>query len=425
MIEAMTKFNIPAPSPPVPTPAKEAPTLSNGLRLAHAMEGLGRSGLRDVMELLARPGILSLAVGLPASELFPHELIAQGIGRRLANDPKNLQYTLPLRDLKARIAELMVLRGVSCRPEQIFLTSGCQQAMDLHAHLLLDPKGQVMMESSIYDGIRMVALRFDPQILTVPSDPETGIDVDAVASWLERGARPAFLYVITEGHNPLGVSISLEKRLRLVELARQYRMPILEDDTYGFLRYDGGPSLPSLHALDPEWVCYMGSFSKTIAPALRTGWTIAPEPLLQRLSVLKHASDIDAPSIGHHAVHAFLESGHFPRHLETLRTEYGRRRDAMLAALEQHMPAGVRWNRPTGGFFVWMELPRHLDAADLLRVAVETEQVAFVPGSALCAVGGSHARNCLRLCFTSCSAETIEEGVRRLGRVIKGVMAPI
>lgn len=423
MIDAMTKLNTLEPTLSyrnAPTP--QGPTVGNGLRLAHAMEGLGRSGLRDVMELLARPGILSLAVGFPATELFPHTAIAEGIARRVAADPANLQYTLPLRDLKLHIAGLMEMRNSICRPEQIFLTSGAQQAMDLLAHLLLDPKGQVMMESIIYDGIRMVAMRFDPQILTVPTDPQTGIDVDAVESWLERGARPAFLYVIPEGHNPLGVSLSLEKRVRLVGLARAYRVPILEDDTYGFLRYDDGPEIPSMHSLDPDWVCYLGSFSKTMAPGLRTGWTVVPEALVSRLSVLKHAADIDAPSIGHHTALAFLESGEFPGHLERLRQEYGKRRDAMLAALQAHMPRGVRWNHPTGGFFVWVELPRHVDAGELLRLAVETEQVAFIPGSALCAVGGSHGRNCMRLCFTSCSTERIEEGVRRLGRVVAGVL---
>jgi 2-aminoadipate transaminase len=288
--------------------------------------------------------------------------------------------------------------------------------MDLLTHLLLDSGGQVALEETTYDGIRLAVGRFEPQILTVPSNGATGIDVDAFAALLAGGARPAFLYLMPESHNPLGVSLSPEARRRLAALARNHRVPLLEDDTYGLL--GDGPALPALRALDEEWIFYIGSFAKILAPALRAGWAVVPEALIPRLSMLKHASDVDTASVAHRTIEAFLAAGKLPGHLERLRHEYRRRRHAMLAALEAEMPPGVRWNRPSGGLYVWVELPRPLDATALLRTAVETEQVAFAPGEAFAATAASDIRHCLRLSFGNCPPERIEEGIRRLGRVI-------
>lgn len=387
-------------------------------QLSRAALRLGGSRLRDLMNVASRPGILSFAVGLPATDLFPQEALAQSVAGVVLGSPAALQYSLPVRELKELIVEIMAWRGVQCLPEQVFLTSGCQQALDLLADLLLDPGGQVMFEEAIYDGIRLAVRRFEPQILTVPTDAVHGIDVEAVAADLATGARPAFLYLIPEGHNPLGVSMAQESRQRLVELARAYRVPLIEDDAYGLL---GCPSAapPALRALDENWVYYVGSFSKILAPALRVGWAVVPELLIPHLSILKHAADLDTASIGHRVVAAYLRSGRLPDHLETLRNEYRCRLSVMLAALEAHMPAGVRWNRPNGGFYLWVELPPFLDAMDLLRIAVEAEQVAFTPGEAFAAGDGTHLRHCLRLSFGNCSVEQIEEGIRRLARSLE------
>lgn len=389
-------------------------------RLSRAVLGMGGSGLREVMEIASRPGVLSFAVGLPATDLFPREALAEVTAHALRTEPAALQYTLPLQELKEEIVGIMALRGVRCRPEQVFLTSGAQQAMDLLAHLLLDPGGQVVLEEAIYDGIRIAVRRFEPRILTVPTSGDEGIDVDAVAALLAGGAHPAFLYLIPESHNPLGVSIPLESRRRLAQLARDHRMPLLEDDTYGLLG-DAERTLPALRAFEEDWIFYIGSFAKILAPALRVGWTVVPESLIPRLSILKHAADVDTASIGHRAVAGFLAAGHLPGHLATLRREYRLRRDAMLAALDthmSHMPPATRWNRPDAGFYLWVELPRSWDATALLRVAAETEQVAFAPGEAFAATDASSIRHCLRLSFGNCSPERIEEGVRRLGRAL-------
>lgn len=400
-----------------PRLAGEAP------RLARSVEKIQLSGLREIMELTSRPGVLSLAVGLPATDLFPLAALSEAAAHLLATDPASLQYAPSLRPLKDRVVELMAMRGVSIRPEQVFLTTGSQQAMDLLCRLLLDPGDQVILEETVYDGIQLAVRRQDVEILTVSTDPETGMDVEQVESLLARGARPSLLYAITEGHNPLGVSLSVEKRHRLVELARTHGVPILEDDAYGFLYYGAEPE-PPLRSLDDKWVFYLGSFSKILAPALRAGWAVIPEELAPRMSMLKHGADLDTPSFSFRTIAAFLEAGGMPAHLEILRTEYRRRRDAMLTALAEHFPPEVRWNRPSSGMFVWAELPREMDATVLLRAAVETEQVAFSPGDVFASRSGGHARHCLRLCFANNPPERIEEGVRRLGRVLKALLPP-
>jgi 2-aminoadipate transaminase len=386
------------------------------MELARGAIAMGSSGLRQVMDLASRPGVLSFAIGLPATDLFPREALAEAASRVLLTEPAALQYALPLHGLKEEIVEIMTWRGVRCRPEQVFLTSGAQQAMDLLTHLLLDPGGEVALEETTYDGIRIAVRRFEPRILAVPSNGASGLDVDAFAALLAGGARPAFLYLMPESHNPLGVSLSLEARRRLADLARCYRVPLLEDDTYGLL--GDGPAPPALRALDEDWIFYIGSFTKILAPALRAGWAVVPEALIPRLSMLKHASDVDTASVSHRTVEAFLAAGHLPGHLERLRHEYRRRRETMLASLAAEMPPGIRWSRPTGGLYVWVELPRQLDATAVLRTAVETEQVAFAPGEAFGATEASDIRHCLRLSFGNCPPERIEEGIRRLGRVI-------
>jgi 2-aminoadipate transaminase len=244
------------------------------------------------------------------------------------------------------------------------------------------------------------------------------MDVDAVEAQLVRGARPAFIYAITDGHNPLGASLSQAARQRLVDLARNFRVPIIEDDVFGFLNYDG-PGSPPMRALDKDWVFYIGSFSKILAPSLRIGWIIAPDAFKPALSFLKHISDLDLTSLSHHTLSAYLDAGEMPNHLATLRKEYGVRRDTMLRALEAHFPAEARWKKPSSGMFVWVELPPAIDTAELLRTAVETERVAFMPDTMFSAPGMRCGRNGMRLNFSHCPPEWIEEGVMRLARVLK------
>lgn len=381
-----------------------------------------RSALQEMMPLTTQPDIISFALGLPAAELFPRDDYADAVARVLAADDRALQYGPPCQPLKKHVQELMRKRGVTCRMSQIFLTTGAQQGLSLLARVLLNPGGQVLFEEMSYPGFQQVILPFKPQILTVPTDLDTGMDVNAVSSLLESGARPAFIYTVTDGHNPLGVGMSVSKRRRLVELARHYQVPIIEDDAYGLIYYGEEPVAP-MRAWDERWVCYVGSFSKMLAPALRVGWLVVPEELMLSLSVVKESSDINTATLDQRAIAAYLDSGHHDKHLRRVRREYRTRRDAMLDALDRHLPKGALWKTPSSGFFVWVELPENVNASKLLKLAVVDEKVAFIPGNAFGVNGSVLGSNCIRLNFSHHGIDLIEEGVARLGRAVKKSLA--
>lgn len=396
---------------------EESPTREQRpYHLAQWAQQVERSVLRQMIAVVSQPGILSFAGGLPAPELFPREQYAEALARVLHDDARALQYGPPYEPLKEQIVALMAQRGVACTPQQVFITSGAQQALDVLTRLLLDPGGDVLLEEVVYTGIQQALAPRRPRILPVPTDLQNGLDVDAVARWLETGAQAAFLYAIPEAHNPLGVSLSAERRERVVGLAERYGLPIVEDDPYGFL--GDGDTPPALRALSDEWVFYVGSFSKILAPALRLGWIVAPEALASRLTVAKEACDLESSALTQRAVAAFLQAGHLPDHLARLRAAYGRRRRAMLQALAQQFPAEARWTEPTGGMFIWVELPPHVDTVALLETAIEQEKVAFIPGHAF-AIPGCQANHCLRLNFSNATVEEIEDGIARLARVVE------
>jgi 2-aminoadipate transaminase len=389
------------------------------IALATWTKAIKRSALQEMLTAASRPGLISFALGLPAPELFPGEELAQAAASVLASDPKALQYQPHFQPLKAQVVELMKRRNVFCREEQVFLTAGAQQGMNLLVHLLLEPGGKVLMEDLIYTGFQQLIEPFQPEILTVSTSAETGINVDQVEALLKEGTQPNLIYVITDGHNPLGVSLPRAQRERLVNLACSFGVPIIEDDAYGLLHYDGAPT-PPLRALDDQWVLYVGSFSKILAPALRVGWVVVPERLIRPLSVIKEATDIDTATFAQRIVSAFLAADHLPSHLAKVRLEYGIRRDAMHSALLEHFPAQARWRRPENGVFFWVETPGLADAGELLRVAIEKERVAFIPGQAFCVRphGPGPGPQSLRLNFSQCAPAIIEEGISRLGHAL-------
>jgi 2-aminoadipate transaminase len=397
----------------------------SAIELAAWTATMKRSVLREMLAVVSKPGILSFAGGLPAPELFPTKEYAEAVDYVLASDPRPLQYGPPFGPLKRHIIDLMVQRGVDCAEEQIFITTGAQQALVVMANLLMNPGGPVLIEEIVYSGIQQAIAPYRPEILTVPTDLRFGIDVDAVEAHLSGGSQPAFIYAISEAHNPLGVSISPDRQERLVELARQYRVPILEDDPYGFLRYEATPGRP-MRALDNEWVVYVGSFSKILAPALRLGWMVVPEELITKLTVVKEAYDLETSAFIQRTVSAYLDAGHLPAHLGRLRYEYKQRRDAMLAALENYFPENARWTRPTGGMFIWVEFPNNVDTTEMLWQAVDEVRCAYIPGSAFCADSGATrslvsglADNCLRLNFSNSTPERIEAGIAQLGNLLR------
>jgi 2-aminoadipate transaminase len=386
-------------------------------RMARWADNMQRSVLRQMIAVVSQPGILSFAGGLPDPALFPAREYAAAVAQVLHADPKALQYGPPSAELKHQIVNLMAQRGVRCDADNVFISTGAQQILDVLTRLFVNPGDVVILEENIYTGMQQALSPFQPRIVTVPTDLRTGIDVNRIEHLLHNGVKPAFIYVIPEAHNPLGVSMSMAKRQRLVELARQYHFPIVEDDPYGFLSYDDDP-LPPLRALEPDWVFYVGSFSKILAPALRLGWTIVPKWLIPKLTVVKEACDLESSALTQRAVAAYLKAGHLPAHLEKLRSTYRKRRDALLDALTEHFPANARWTMPKAGMFVWVELETGIDSAELLQIAIETEQVAFIPGFAF-AVEPGKSRNCLRLNFTNCTVEALQDGIGRLGPILK------
>lgn len=388
--------------------------------LAAWARGLEQSALQEMLVATARPGIISFALGMPAVELFPTKALAAAVERVLSVDRVALQYSPPLQSLKKHVQEMMKWRGVNCREEQIFLTAGAQQGMSLLSRLLLETGGSVITEELIYAGFKQVLQPFQPHVLTVSTDAKTGMDVDGVEQYLRSGERPSFIYSITDGHNPLSVRLDSSKRARLVDLAEQYHVPIIEDDAYGFLCYDD--PLPPLRALSERWVFYVGSFSKILAPALRVGWLVVPEELILPLSVIKESSDIDAAPLSQRIVNAYLDTGQLPGQIDMLRTQYGVRRDTMMRALAENFPDTARWTKPDCGFFVWVELPPAVDIDELFRRALEVEHVAFIPGHAFSVNNKRSSTPSIRLNFSHPTTARIEEGIPRLARVLKSVL---
>jgi 2-aminoadipate transaminase len=394
-----------------------APPAPASVPLAAWTRTVKPSTISEMLKVMSRPGLISFALGLPSPEMFPVDEYAAA-ARRALEDRSSLQYRPPYAALKRQIVELMAGRGVRCREEQIFLTTAAQQGLSLLARIFMDPGAQVICDRLVYTGFQQVLEPFQPEILAVDTDLETGMDVDQVEALLEDGARPAFIYVITDGHNPLAVSVSPEKRLRLVELARRFGVPLVEDDAYGLLHF-GRPVLP-MRALDDRWVFYVGSFSKVMAPGFRLGWVVAPEELVPLLGCAKDASDIDTSNFSQRLVHAYMDSGHFATHLPVVRDAYRLRRDTMLRALEQNFGGtGARWVTPTNGALIWLELPPHVDTTALLKVSVEEEGVAYVPGNAFAVDGSEAGRSGMRLNFSHPSPREIEEGIARMARAVR------
>ncbi|HET7464378.1 MAG TPA: PLP-dependent aminotransferase family protein [Longimicrobium sp.] len=405
-----------APAPSQSTAAPPRTVRLGDLPLVPWARDVRPSTIAAMMGLMARPGVTSFALGLPAPELFPVDDYLAAAERVLRGDTGALQYRAPYVPLRARIAELMKARGVDCSPDEVFLTTGAQQALALLARIFLQPGGSIVCEGLVYMGFQQVVESYSPRVLAVESDLGTGMDVERVEAYLAAGHRPAFIYCITDGHNPLGVSLSLEKRMRLVELARAHRVPIIEDDAYGLLHY--GDALPPLRALEDRWVFYVGSFSKVMAPGFRAGWMVIPRELQPVLGCAKDGADIDTSTFAQRLVAEYLAGGGFGAHLERVREAYQTRRDTMLAGIARHFPAGTRTSLPRHGALVWAELPEGCDTDALLPLAVEEGDVAYVPGSAF-SFDGRQGRRGMRLNFSFPAAGEIEQGIARLGRVLR------
>ena len=377
-----------------------------------------RSMMRELMPLTTRPDIISFAGGLPAPDLFPVEDYQLCLDHVLTTEGhRALQYSPIYPPLKEALAHLMRLRGVDADPDDLFITNGAQQGLSVVGQLLLNPNSPVIVEQIAFTGIGQMIAERGAMPLTVGTDLDCGIDVDHVEYLLKLTGQVRAIIEVPDFHNPLGVSIAAEHRPRLVELSHRFRTPIIEDDPYGLLRYEGA-NIPPLKAHDADGgIIYLGSFSKILAPGLRLGWVVAPKAVLGKLTVIKEAQDLETSQLTQRAVTEFIQRGLLDTHLEKLKIAYAVRLQTMLEALESEFPRAAQWSKPKGGIFIWVTLPDQVNTWDLLPRAVEQEKVAFVPGVAFGIQGGGQSS--LRLNFSNAVPDMIEEGIKRLGKIMQ------
>lgn len=382
-------------------------------QMARRTARMNFSSIREILKVTERPGIISLAGGLPAADAFPVEAIREASAKVLRDTPKEaLQYASSegLPGLREWVAADLRDAGMRVDPAQVLITSGSQQGLDLLGKVLIDAGSPVAVESPTYLGALQAFGVFEPEWVTVPCDGEGPLP-DGLA--VARGAR--FLYALPNFQNPSGRSIGAARRRALAAEAQRLGLPLVEDNPYGDLWYDAPPPAP-LAAHWPEGVAYLGSFSKVLVPGLRLGYVVAPDELAAKLLQAKQAADLHTPGFNQRIVLEVLKTGLLTDHVPAIRARYRSQRDAMALALRTHMPPGCQWELPQGGMFFWVQLPSGCDAAALLPKAV-ARGMAFVPGAAFFAAEAAAA--CLRLSFVTATPEQIDRGVRMLADTLK------
>jgi 2-aminoadipate transaminase len=397
--------------------------------------GMKSSAMREMMALTERPDVISLAGGLPDTSTFAPELYAKLMAKVAAESTaRALQYG-PTEGMAATVScitEVMAAEGTLVDPSEVIVTTGGQQVIDLVCKALIDPGDVIVAEAPTYPGAVPTFSAYQAEVEQIGIDAE-GMPIDALESTLDRlqteGRRPKFIYTIPNFQNPGGVTMSLARRRRLVEVARERELLVLEDNPYGLLRYEG-ESLPTLYSLDAEavgrggnsdLVIYLGTFSKILSPGLRLGWAVAPRPVLEKLNLGKQGSDLCSSPVTQMFVAAYFEERDVQggpawlEYVERLRNLYRTRRDVMLESLQEHFGDSASWTRPQGGLFIWATLDERIDTTDLLALARKSEGVAFVPGRAAYMDGRSGSSS-MRLNFAGVPEGDIREGIRRIGK---------
>jgi 2-aminoadipate transaminase len=378
---------------------------------------LQASFIREILKITQRPEIISFAGGLPSPATFPVERMKEAFDKVLTDNGRvALQYgpTDGYAPLREWIANHLSTEGSKIVPEQILMVSGSQQALDLLGKVLIDEGSRVLVETPSYLGALQAFSVYRPEFKSVATD-EHGLVPSSIAP-VAKGAR--MLYSLPNFQNPTGRSLSVERRRELVETCAQLGLPLIEDDPYGALSYKGEPS-PRMVAMNPDGVIYMGSFSKVLTPGIRLGYVCAPLPLVRRLELAKQAADLHTAQLTQMVVHEVVKDGFLDRHIPTIRELYGNQCQVMLEALAEHFPASATWTKPEGGMFIWVTLPKQIDAMKLLDQAIAA-RVAFVPGSPFYA--NEPETNTLRLSFVTVPPERIREGIAVLGKLIKDML---
>jgi 2-aminoadipate transaminase len=381
------------------------------------------SEIRELLKLVETSDVISLAGGLPAPETFPVEIIKKIAVEVLEKHAdKALQYgtTKGFTPLRLALARWMGKRyGIPMSKVEIMMVAGSQQALDLIGRVFINPGDVVVVEAPTYLAALNAFKYYDPEFLSIPMDHD-GMRIDLLEEKLEelkkKGKRVKFVYTVSTFQNPMGVTMSLDRRKRLIELAKEHDFLIVEDNPYSELRYSGEPVPPIKHFDDEGRVIYLGTFSKILAPGLRLGWVTAHPHFIRKMEIAKQAVDLCANTLGQVIAWKYVEDGHLDEHIPKIIEFYRPRRDAMLEALEEFMPEGVEWTKPDGGMFVWVTLPEGIDTKLMMEKAV-SKGVAYVPGEAFFA--NRDVKNTLRLNFTYVPEDTIREGVKRLAEVIE------
>jgi 2-aminoadipate transaminase len=380
------------------------------------------SAMRDLMAVTARPEVISLAGGLPDTSTFPPKTFAAQM-TRIAQESaaEALQYgpTEGFRETVDCIIEVMGAEGMLPDPDDVIVTTGGQQAIDLLCKALVDPGDAVICEAPTYPGAIPVFCSYQADTIQIECDGE-GMKIEELEDTLERleleGRRPKFIYSVPTFQNPAGVTMSLERRRRLVELARARELLVIEDNPYGLLRFDG-ESLPPLYQLDGgDFVLYIGTFSKILSPGIRLGWAVVPPPVMEKVVLGKQAADLCTSTLTQYFVREYFGDGNWREYIQSLVEIYRSRRDAMIEALGRYFPTQASWTEPDGGLFIWATLPPFIDTSDLLAKALR-EDVAFVPGQAAYVDG--RGRSSMRLNFSAGSEDEIREGIRRIGKAVE------
>lgn len=387
------------------------------------------SAIRELLSFAIRKDVISFAGGMPAPEVFPYDKFREACDTVLReNGAACLQYGstdgyLPLRELIARHSTRY---GIHVEADNILPTSGSQQALDLLGRIFINHGDTILVESPTYLGALQAWKAYGAQFTSVPVD-ENGMRTDLVAEKLRAGVK--FIYVLPNFQNPTGLTLSYERRLKLIEIADRFGVPIVEDDPYGQLRYEG-EHLPAVEVLDSQTrsqgscysgnVIYLSTFSKTLAPGIRLAWVIAPIEVIQKMVLAKQATDLHTSTFNQITAFEVAKGGFLDEHVKLIRNVYRERRDTMLDALEEHMPEEVSWTKPEGGLFLWATVPEGLSTKSFFNDALE-KKVAFVPGESFFAEGGGE--NTMRLNFSNAKPELINEGIGRLSIVIKNHLA--
>jgi 2-aminoadipate transaminase len=395
-------------------------------RFALRTDHISSSAIRELLKLTSLPDVISFAGGLPAPDLFPIERFKEAAEVVLTEmGDRALQYgtTEGYQPLREMIANNAAKYGIVISADNVLITSGSQQALDLLGRIFINRGDRVLVESPTYLGALQAWNAYGVKYVTIPFDDE-GMQTDLLESRLRTGLK--FIYVLPNFQNPTGVTLSRERRMQLVEMANAYGVPIVEDDPYGQLRYEGD-HIPPVVVLDDEIrakevpiysgnVIYTSTFSKILAPGLRLAWVVAPTDVIKKLVQAKQGCDLNTSTFNQYLAYEVANGPWMKTHIQTIRETYKERRDVMLKALESYMPEGVNWTRPAGGLFLWVTLPESIDSGEIFPAAVE-KRVAFVPGTSFHPLGGG--KNTMRLNFSCMMPELIDEGIKRLAEVIK------